>query len=393
MEKIELTHLVTPKADREMEFHVSAAARKKYDFDQEIFSITGNLIIPNIYGARVLAEKINSVENRGVKASDIFAMGLIDEILHFVLAEHRSHTSPTMFKEILSYMKDRIGEAHLDKALLTFVKEFPGSTVIKGKESPKEFLNSFNTNGISFKEIILEEMLLLHLANINPAFEPFQEFFDDSPLRKKSKYSDLINGCISKMSSISSMDVGPSSKGMSLYDLLRAPALEHPNSLTDQLKFIMEHWGVIISDFNLRMLKAFDSISEENKSSYSGPGQTHTQTYEHIEEDIENFSMDKHWMPNVMLIAKSTMVWLDQLSKKYKQKIDTLCKIPDEELDMLASRGFNGLWLIGLWNRSEASKKIKQKCGNPEAEASAYSLYNYDINQGLGGWSGIDDLK
>ncbi len=51
-----------------------------------------------------------------------------------------------------------------------------------------------------------------------------------------------------------------------------------------------------------------------------------------------------------------------------------LDQIPDEELDTLARWGFTGLWLIGLWERSRASQRIKQLMGNPEAVASAYSL-------------------
>jgi hypothetical protein len=44
-----------------------------------------------------------------------------------------------------------------------------------------------------------------------------------------------------------------------------------------------------------------------------------------------------------------------------------------------------GLWLIGLWQRSEASRRIKQIMGNPEAVASAYSLHSYHIADDLGG--------
>ena len=69
-------------------------------------------------------------------------------------------------------------------------------------------------------------------------------------------------------------------------------------------------------------------------------------------------------MPNVVMLAKSTLVWLDQLSKTYGYPINTLDQIPDYELDLLAERGFTSLWLIGLWERSTASKKIKNLCGN-----------------------------
>jgi hypothetical protein len=57
-------------------------------------------------------------------------------------------------------------------------------------------------------------------------------------------------------------------------------------------------------------------------------------------------------------------------AKQYQRSINRLDQIPDEELDTLARRGMNSLWLIGIWERSRASKTIKQLCGNPDAVAS-----------------------
>ena len=83
-------------------------------------------------------------------------------------------------------------------------------------------------------------------------------------------------------------------------------------------------------------------------------------------------------MPTVVLIAKNTYVWLEQLSKKYRP-CSTISQIPDEELQLLATRGITGLWLIGLWERSTASRIIKRLRGNSDAVASAYSLKNYSM--------------
>lgn len=91
--------------------------------------------------------------------------------------------------------------------------------------------------------------------------------------------------------------------------------------------------------------------------------------------------------------CKNSYVWLDQLSKKYKRSIRHLDQIPDEELDELARWGFTALWLIGIWERSPASKTIKQWCGNNDAVASAYSLYDYTIAQDLGGVEAYKNLK
>jgi glycosidase len=98
-------------------------------------------------------------------------------------------------------------------------------------------------------------------------------------------------------------------------------------------------------------------------------------------------------MPRLVLLAKNAYVWLDQLSKDYGHPIRKLDQVPDAELDKLARWGFTGLWLIGLWERSSASQKIKQMCGNPDAVPSAYSLYDYVIANDLGGESAYQNLR
>jgi len=109
--------------------------------------------------------------------------------------------------------------------------------------------------------------------------------------------------------------------------------------------------------------------------------------------EYEKFSADTAWMPTTVLIAKSSYVWLAQLSKQYGRHIFRLDQIPDEELALLAARGLNSLWLIGVWERSRASKTIKQLCGNTDAVASAYSLYDYKIAEDLGGESAYINLR
>ncbi|MEO0156896.1 MAG: alpha-amylase family glycosyl hydrolase, partial [candidate division WOR-3 bacterium] len=66
---------------------------------------------------------------------------------------------------------------------------------------------------------------------------------------------------------------------------------------------------------------------------------------------------------------------------------------PDEELKILSDWGFNAIWLIGIWERSKASAKIKKLCGNPDAIASAYSIYDYTVAQELGGELAFNNLK
>jgi hypothetical protein len=67
-------------------------------------------------------------------------------------------------------------------------------------------------------------------------------------------------------------------------------------------------------------------------------------------------------MPSVVLIAKSTYVWLDQLSRAYGRPIRTLDAIPDEELDTLVGWGVTGPGSSAL--APEASEAIWRR-GNP----------------------------
>ena len=64
-----------------------------------------------------------------------------------------------------------------------------------------------------------------------------------------------------------------------------------------------------------------------------------------------------------------------------------------QDLQELADRGINSLWLIGVWERSRASRTIKQLCGNRDAVASAYSLFDYTIAEDLGGEAAYITLR
>ena len=90
-----------------------------------------------------------------------------------------------------------------------------------------------------------------------------------------------------------------------------------------------------------------------------GPGPAEVPQFSGLESDPENYTQDREWMPRLVLLAKNAYVWLDQLSRQYGISISHLDQVPDEELDRLARFGFTGLWLIGLWERSHASQRIK----------------------------------
>jgi len=375
------------------EFHISRQVRDKYQFEEALFSITGNVILADFFMARRFADKMNQVRQaaiypeRSVSASDIYAMGLIDEILHFMVELYRRSVKPSIMAEAYAWAQENVGE--VDPTLQKFVEQFPPVAVYQGKIPETAYLRD-RTTGVENTHITLEEMILLFLANENPAFSRYLELFDDTLLEDQSRYMDILK---SLEDFFASQPVfGP--EGQTLLELLRAPAKASPDSLYGQLEYIRTHWGYLLKDLLLRILKGMDFYREEHRARYFGPGPSLVPLFGARElEEIERFSADLDWMPHLVLIAKSTYVWLYQLSRKYGRTISRLDEIPDEELEQLARWGITGLWLIGIWERSPASRKIKQITGNPEAAASAYSIYDYVIAGELGGKPAFDNLK
>ncbi|MDR0497377.1 MAG: alpha-amylase [Treponema sp.] len=377
-----------------MEFHIRREVREGHHLEGSLFSLTGNVVLADMRQVRALTQRLNDgvdpVRNpeRFIQAGKLNAMGLIDEILHYVVALYREQVQPDIFETALARLETKLGAGKTRNMLENFCGRFPPRDVYGGKTSISGYLAG-SDRGESCKSLSLEELLLLAIANLNPAFRQFLFLFDDSDLAKETVYPGAIDELKAHLAALPVF--GPD--GMNLWDLLRAPALAAPDSLLSQLEFMRKRWGLFMGKFMGRLLTGLDIIKEEEKPSFFGPGPTQVLDFSAFQNEYERFTPDQEWMPRTVLMAKSTLVWLFQLSQKYGREFTQLDQIPDEELDELARRGFTGLWLIGLWERSQASKTIKQWTGNPEAAASAYSLYDYDIAYELGGWGGLANLR
>lgn len=397
------------------EFHISAVARNIYEFDERLFSFNGNVILADFHTVRLFAQKMNERRDLKVRTGQVNAMGLLDEIYHFILRQYETILNPDVFSRALTAMNGILGTDNVGKILYRFVQEFPPVEVYKGHMGIDEYLSG-RSGGRNNTEVTLEELLLLHIANFNPANKPFQELFSDHPLYGNTEYAGLLSALEEFFQN--EKPFGPDNQH--IFDLLKSPILNHPDNLEEQLKFVLHRWNVILDPKYLsRLLSGMDLIKEDallGAFGFGGGAPTAVPKYKGIADDAdilslgksgykygldsakdyaepEKFTPDIHWMPQVVLLAKNVYVWLDQLSKKYGRPIYRLDQIPDEELDIIASYHFTGLWLIGLWERSHASQRIKQLTGNPEAVPSAYSLYDYVIAADLGGDPAFENLK
>lgn len=409
------------------EFHPSRKARDAYGIHDPFISMRGNVLFSDMRAAQTLAARINERRSpksgspvKQVSASELYATGLLHEIYHYIIHQYREQTLPTVFSDCDSTLIETFGKERVDAFLLSFTDLFPSRSVYGNTESPEEYLTR-SDEGVPNRHIAFEELILVWLENQNPALDPLKELFDDHDLSASTPYGGVMHSLDTYFDS--QPPFGPDK--LPLLKLLKLPALASPHSIMGQLEFIVSHWDEILSSspFLMQLLLAEDFLKEEGKyflirarskmlaeadrgklptdirqAETHGWGQGESAPVAEFsgplyEVETERFTPDLNWMPRLVLMAKSTFVWLDQLSKQYGRPISRLDEIPDEELDLLARRGFTGLWLIGIWQRSLASQRIKHLHGNIEAAASAYSLNNYSIAPELGGEEAYGRLR
>jgi glycosidase/uncharacterized protein (UPF0335 family) len=397
-------------------FHISKSARLKYNFDDSFYSLSGSLIIANSQAARYLSDKINKVRKKEgaydqlTTAGEINALGILHEVYHYLIKHYAEIENPGVIKRNIDFLKSTLSEHKLNKVLRKFIEEFPPLDVYKGKITAEKYLTS-KTKDKSNRELLIEEIIILHFENINPAASRLNELFSDKVLKENTPYTELIN----KTEEFFDKEKPTGFGGLHLFSMLRKPISANPYNLEEQLLFIRNEWGLMLDETLLsKLLKGSDLIREDYKlfvkhgggekgtppvPDYKGLMYKSKSSKQKLDDDAidlteaERFTDDTDWMPRVVMIAKNIYVWMHQLSAKYGYEIKTLDQIPDEELDQLAEWNFTALWLIGIWERSSASKKIKQLTGNPEAAASAYSLYDYIIAGELGGEDAFNNLK
>ena len=385
------------------ELHVSQAARKQYGLGEALFGLRGSVLVADLAGARRLAARMNRARALGeapgtptIAAGELGAIGILHEIFHHVIDRYDRRLSPGSLRDAVTELEEEIGGRRLSRVLARFDAEFPdGAQPAAGHDPPPPGETPPHPGSAEARAEALEELLLLALANANPAAEPVRELFDDAPLAATTDYPLVI----ARLEEL--LDSGPQLPGgESLVSMLRAPMLASPTSLAGQLRYIRERWAGLLAELGLldKLLMSLDVIAEEERALHlrfggGGAGLAEAPSFTGLDAEPERFSSDSDWMPRVVLIAKSTYVWLDQLSRRHGREIRTLDAIPDEELDRLARWGITGLWLIGLWERSKASQRIKQLRGNPDAVASAYSLDDYRIADDLGGEEAFGRLR
>lgn len=334
-------------------------------------------------------------ESPPVHAGQLMALGLLNEVLRFLIDTYCTRQFPGAMVRALEWAGAEMGASAVNKTCRSVVGEYPPECVRSRKIRKAAYLSSASRNQPN-RCHVTREAALLRLAMENPALIPFRGVFDDAPLCRTTPYVRLVRN----LETFFAAQPAPPIGGGSLFDVLRAPMRACPDSLEGQLEFIRTHWGDRLpAELLDRLTLTQGLMREERRMRGPGPGPAHVLEFDRgalvdlYYPEPDRFTTDRAWMANAVLIAKNTYVWLHHLSRRFGRAVNRLDEIPDEELDRLAQWGFTGLWLIGLWERSHASQRIKQMTGNPEAAPSAYSLYDYVIAADLGGDAAYENLR
>ena len=121
-----------------MEFHVNRKSRDEYKFDQHLFSLRGTALFLNLSAARELTRKLQP-RHPDLRYQDIFAMGLIDEILHYVLVLYSRELGKPFSELVMAASIAKLGEKRVKSCIRKFASQFPPTPVYQEKVSLLSF--------------------------------------------------------------------------------------------------------------------------------------------------------------------------------------------------------------------------------------------------------------
>ena len=102
----------------------------------------------------------------------------------------------------------------------------------------------------------------------------------------------------------------------------------------------------------------------------------------------------------------NTRVWLTRLSESLGRRA-TLDDVADAELDLLAERGFDWVWLLSVWQTGPAAQRVSRSHAGWRKEfqetlpdlreediaGSGFAIHSYSVHRGLGGAVALARLR
>lgn len=165
---------------------------------------------------------------------------------------------------------------------------------------------------------------------------------------------------------------------------------DHAASIDDQLEALILHMPAVLEADERELLRRV--IAYDRGARFFSTGGTPAYRQFIVPGGAISRSQDEPWMRELVLLAKIVPVWLADLSRRHHRHIGRLDEIPEEEIASIASFGIGGIWLVGLWQRSAASARIKQLTGGKNY-SSAYSVFDYAVADEWGGHGALRSFR
>ena len=413
-----------------MSLFVSSAVRRKLG---AAAAGAGKLPVTSFREARELVAALGSGEG----AAELNAFSLLEEAIGRIL---RLTAGDELVRRTVRAVEEELGPEGLGRLLTAFGREFAleeeaaasardgaraaagggaGSQAAKATRAGKSGAARRKGGGEPEPAIapeapaldLIRDLMVFWWLRNNPALDRWNGLLDESDVASSPEFRSAGR----RFRQVLAEAPGVDAEDDSLLDSLEAPVRLEGASPVEQLRWILPRWRPVLGELEPALVAGLDLAAEEHAPRFPpGPGPVQAPALPSPRDGggdpkepitrVEGpgwpaataearYTEDRDWMPRLALVAKNALVWLEQLSREYERPIRRLDEIPGEALAALAERGFSGLWLIGVWERSEASRRVKRLCGNPEAEASAYSLRGYRIAERLGGAEALADLR
>ena len=340
----------------------------------------------------LLADFLRRDSAAAVTAAELELLAALNRGLREVAADFLRRRRCRVYRGQLEIGETRLSLPGLDTSLEHFIGFFPTLPQELEPVEPATYLQQLNERG-EWTDLLLE-LILLYVQSHNPALGAPRSLFaaEEEQLRRLSAYEKHL---VLFDQALPLIDDGYTDQPQTLLARLLDP-LRKGKDLFAQLQLLRDTWAELLPPELLeRIGLAIEQFQVEgHKPGVPGPPDTTPlDPAAFLDHEYAGFTADLAWMPRAVLIAKSTYVWLEQLSRRYQRPIYSLDQIPDEELDALVNYGFTSLWLIGIWKRSHASLKVKNLCGQEDVAASAYAIDDYVIDEKLGGEPAFEQLR